>query len=481
MTSVPTGVLSSARRPRRRCAVALLCCALSSCAVGPDYVTPPPPDTARFTKEPPASPGNGQTFVEEEVSARWWEAFGSPGLNALVEEALANSPTLEAAKAAIRAATYAAYVQEGALLPQIDAISLDSRTLGSLLTRGDPATQIPVNFHSKQLAISLTPDIWGGIRRSVESLEAQADRRRFEYDAARLTLIANLIQAAAQEASFRGQIAATKKIIDLETQYLLLIERQYAAGAASGTDISAQNAALAQIRQNLPFLEKQLAFQRNRLTALVGRNSSDEVGEIFDLAGLTLPKNMPLRLPAEVVAKRPDIRMAAADVHSASAQIGVAVAARLPNLTLTANVGTSALKYAELFTPGTGFYYQGAALAQPIFHGMALYHQQREAEAQLDAAKGRYRSTVVNALENVANSLRALQFDAKSVAAARAAEVASKRFYEQTRMQKGAGGASQLAVLIAQQSYQRALLTRVQSEAERISDAAGFFMAIGGG
>lgn len=481
MTSPSTWIVASSRQLRDRCLVALVCCFLTSCAVGPDFVTPPMPESTSFTKETTASPGNGQVFVASDVSSHWWEAFGSPGLNALVEKALTNSPTLEAAGALIAAANFAADAQMGALFPQISGTSTDTRQMSSLLTTGNLANQRPYNFFSKQLSLSFTPDIWGGIRRSIESLEAQAERRKFEYEAARLTLIANLVQAAAQEASLRGQIAATKRIIDLEQDYLVLIERQYAAGAASGTDISAQQAALAQSRQNLPFLEKQLAYQRNRLTALTGRNSYDEVSQTFDLAGLTLPKSMPLRLPAEVVAKRPDIRAAAADVHAFSAQVGVAVAARLPNLTLTANVGTSALKYVELFTPGTGFYSYGATLAQPIFRGMTLLNQQREAEAELDAAKGRYRSTVVNAFQNVADSLRALQFDAKSVTAARAAEAASRRFFDQTRMRKGAGGATQLAVLIAQQSYQRALLTRIQSEAERISDAAGFFMAIGGG
>jgi NodT family efflux transporter outer membrane factor (OMF) lipoprotein len=443
-------------------------------------VTPPAPETTRFTREKTASPGNGQAFAEgAEVAPRWWRAYGSKHLDALVEEALAHSPTLEAAEAAIRAADATAAAQVGAFFPQVSAGSSSTRGLSSLLATSS-ASRTPYNLFTKQVNVSFTPDIWGANARTVESLEAQAERSRIELEAARLALAANVVTAAVEEASLRGQIAATRKLVDLQQDYLSLLRLQHSFGAASGLDIASQQAALAQTRQTLPGLEKLLAIQRDRLTALVGRYSSQQVGETFELSELSLPRTIPLRLPARLVEKRPDIRQAAADVHAASADVGVAIAARLPNVTLSADTGTSALKLAQLFTPGTSFYTLGATVTQPIFQGMTLLNRQRAAEARLEQSQALYRKTVVEAFQNVTDSLRALQADARSVREARLAEAASRRFFDQTRAQRKYGGASQITVLIAQQSYLRASLVRVQAEAARLSDSAAFFMAIGG-
>lgn len=478
-----TDVTSTAIRGavlRRWTAALLTGIALSSCAVGPDYTPPPAPPAARFTKEPTASPGRGQSFdARAEVDARWWTAFGLPGLNRLIDEALAHSPTLEAAEAAIRAADATTRAQIGGFFPQISSDSTGSRQATSLLTTSTSA-QKPYNLFTKQLQLSFTPDIWGGNYRAVESLEAQAERKRFELAAARLTLIANVITTAVADASLRGQIAVTEKLILAEEEQLTLLRRQHELGAATGLDISSQESTLAQARQTLPALQKQLAFQRDRLTALVGRYPDDEIEQIFTLSKFTQPPSIPLRLPAAVVEKRPDIRAAAADVHSAGAEIGVAIAARLPNVTITANAGASAYQLAQLFTPGTGFYTLAGNIAQPLFEGMTLLNRQEAAEARLDEAKARYRSTVVDAFREVADTLRALQSDAKAAQQAQISEAAALRFYTQARMQKREGAASQLTVVIAEQSYLRAALSRVQADADRLSDAAAFFMAIGG-
>jgi len=468
------------RAGRRILGVALASAALSSCAVGPDYTPPPAPDVTRFTRETTASPGNGQSFARgAEVAQQWWKAYGSKALDALVEEALAQSPTLEAADAAIRAAEASVRAQEGAFFPQVSGTSTSTRSISSQLATSS-ASQTPYNLFTKQLSVSFTPDIWGANARAVESLEARAESARLQLEAARLTLAANVVTAAVEEASLRGQIATTQRLIALQQEHLSLLALQHSLGAASGLDLSSQQAALAQTRQTLPGLEKQLAIQRDRLTALVGRYPSREIEETFDLSKLTLPKDIPLRLPAQVVEKRPDIRQAASDVHGASADVGVAVAARLPDVTLTADTGTSALKLAQLFTPGTGFYTLAGTVSQPIFEGMTLLNRQRAAEARLDEAKARYRETVIEAFQNVADSLRALQADARSVRDARLAEAASRRFLDQTRAQRKYGGVSQLDVLNAQQSYLSASMARVRAEAARLSNAAAFFTAIGG-
>ena len=462
--------------------VAALAMALSACAVGPDFERPAPPDVEGFTPEKTASPGNGQRFKQgADVPARWWTAFGSKQLDQLIEEALERSPTLEAADAAIRVAQSNTDAATGAFFPQVVLNSNSSYTLSSGDSTTTTVTQQAYSFFTKQVQISYAPDIWGANLRTVEGLEAQREIQGYQKQAAYLTLAADVAKAAIEEASLRGQIAATRRVIDLEQQRLTLLQRQFAYGAVAGTDVLSQQSALAQARQTLPDLERRLAVQRNLLTALAGRYPSQEVGETFDLAHIALPHELPLGLPARLVAQRPDIKAAEAGVHSASAQVGVAIAARLPNIVLTASGGTSAFSLAQLFTPGTGFYALAGNIAQPAFDGMTLLNKQRAAQAELQQAQAQYRAPAINAFQNVADSLRALQADAGAVKEARAAESLSKKYLDKIRSQLKFGGVSQLAVVDAQRALLAASISRVQAEALRLADTVALFAALGGG
>jgi len=472
----------TSRRRRDLSFAAMFAAALSACAVGPDFETPGPPAVERFTPEKTESPGNGQRFAEGAgVPARWWTAFGSPQLNALIEEALDRNPTLEAADAAIRVAQYNADAATGVFLPQVALNSNSSYQIYSADATSSTVTQSGYSFFSKQAQISYGPDIWGGSRRALEGLEAQRDLRGFQKEAAYLTLAADVAQAAIEEASLRAQIAATRRIIDLEQERLALLELQFAHGAVAGTSVNLQQSALAQARQTLPDFERRLAAQRNLLTALAGRYPSQEVGESFDLAHIALPRELPVSLPSGVVAQRPDIKAAEASVHSASAQIGVAVAARLPNVALTANGGTSAFQLAQLFTPGTGFYALAGNIAQPAFDGMTLLNKQKAAEAGLEQAEAQYRDTVIKAFRDVADALRALQTDARDVKEARVAEDAAKKYLDKIRLQSRFGGVSQLEVVDAQRTLLNASIARVRAEAQRLTDTVALFVALGGG
>jgi NodT family efflux transporter outer membrane factor (OMF) lipoprotein len=462
--------------------VAALGAALSACAVGPDFVTPAPPDVERFTPEKTASPGNVQRFAEGAgIPARWWTAFGSTQLGALIEEALDRNPTLEAADAAIRVAQFNADAATGVFFPQVTLNSNSSYQIYSADATSSTVTQSAYSFFTKQVQISYAPDIWGANRRTVEGLEAQRDMQRFQKEAAYLTLAADVAKAAIEEASLRAQLAATHRIIDLEQQRLALLETQFAHGAVAGTDINLQQSALAQARQTLPDLERRLAAQRNLLTALAGRYPSQEVGETFDLAHIALPRELPVSLPAGVVAQRPDIGAAGANVHAVSAQVGVAIAARLPNVLLTANGGTSAFQLAQLFAPGTGFYVLAGNIAQPVFDGMTLLNKQKAAEAGFEQAEAQYRDTVIKAFRNVADTLRALQSDARSVKETGVAERAAKKYLDKIRLQSRFGGVSQLAVVDAQRTLLNASIARVQAQAERLADTVALFVALGGG
>jgi NodT family efflux transporter outer membrane factor (OMF) lipoprotein len=289
------------------------------------------------------------------------------------------------------------------------------------------------------------------------------------------------VTAAIQEASLRGQLAATQRIIAIERNLLDILKRQFGFGQAAQADVLAQDAALAAAEELLPPLEKQLAQQRDLLTALAGQYSADEIEQRFDLAHLKLPTNLPVSLPSKLVDQRPDVRAAEANMHAASAQVGVALAARLPNILLSANGGSSAPNFGQIFTPGVGFYTLTASATAPIFDGFTLYNKQKAAEAALDQAEAQYRATVITAFQNVADALRALQSDARAVRAARRAEDTAKASLDIVQKQLNAGQVNQLAVLNAQQTYLTAAVIRVQTEANRLSDTAALFMALGGG
>jgi NodT family efflux transporter outer membrane factor (OMF) lipoprotein len=440
---------------------------------------------------PSGGPGAGPPIARQhfvtgaDVSARWWAAFRSEPLNDLIRQSVEHNPTLQSAEAAIKIANYNALAQRGIWLPQITGNSTSSQILQSNAGTvfGDlnsvPQTQFSLVTH--QLTVSFVPDIWGGNFRAVENLDAVTEQSLFQLEAAYLTLTGNVVTAAIQEASLRGQIAATQRVIAIERRLLDILKRQFEAGQAARADVLAQEAALAAAEQLLPPLEKQLGVQRDLLTALAGQLSADEILQKFDLKSLKLPPNLPISLPSKLVDQRPDVRAAEAVMHSASAQIGVAIAARLPNITISANGGTSGYNFAQSFTPGTGFYTVAGAITAPIFDGFTLYNKQKAAEAALEQAEAAYRTAVITAFQNVADALRALQADARAVKAALHAEETAKASLDVVESQLRAGQVNQLAVLNAQQTYLTAVVSRVLAEANRLSDTAALFVALGGG
>lgn len=489
-----TGRRRGSRLLRRAMVSGVLAASVSGCAVGPNFTRPAAPNVTGYVpgtlSSPNAGPGApriaGQHFVNGAgVSARWWSAFRSQPLSNLVKQSVDHNPTLQAAEAAIRVAQHNAMAQRGLFFPQLSGSSDSSRLLlsnaGNVPPEALSTPQSKYSLVTNQLTVTFVPDIWGGNRRAVESLDAQTEQQLFQLEAAYLALASNVVTAAIQEASLRGQIAATRRIIAIERNLLDILKRQFSFGQAAQADVLAQDAALAQAEQLLPPLEKQLAQQRDLLTALAGRYSADEISQKFELAHFKLPANLPVSLPGKLVAQRPDVRAAAANMHAASAQVGVAIAARLPNITLSANGGSTAYNLAQTFTPGTGFYTLVAGATQPIFDGFTLYHKQKAAEAALDEAEAQYRATVITAFQNVADALRALQSDAHAVKAAVRAENTAKASLDIVQKQLNAGQVNQLAVLNAQQTYLVASVTRVQTDANRLADTAALFMALGGG
>jgi NodT family efflux transporter outer membrane factor (OMF) lipoprotein len=480
------------RRLGRVPAVTLLAC-LGACAVGPDFERPAPPDVEGYTPGPFArqtssadvAGGETQRFVQGlDIPGQWWRLFHSPPLNALIKEALRANPSLDAAQAALRQAWEDVYAEQGAFFPAVAANFSPSRnkTATGALSPASASGNPYYSLYTGQLTVSYMPDVFGGTRRQVEALEAQAESQRFQVEATYLTLTSNVVAAAVQEASLRGQIAATEEIIKIETASLDILRRQLGLGQVAGTDVAAVEATLAQAQATLPPLQKQLAVQRDLLTALIGRFPSQEPPEKFELAALRLPQDLPVSLPSRLVEQRPDVRSAEAQLHAASAQIGVALANQLPQFTLGANMGTASNTLSQfIMPPGTVFWSVAGNVAQTVFDAGTLLHKKRAAEAAFDQAAAMYRSTVIAAFQSVADALYTIQSDADTLKAVLAAERAASKSLEIARRQLQLGAIGYLGLLTAQNTYETALLGLVQARAARYADTAALFQALGGG
>jgi NodT family efflux transporter outer membrane factor (OMF) lipoprotein len=464
---------------------------VSGCAVGPDFHRPAPPTVSGYTREPlspetataEAPGGEAQRFrPDQDVGDQWWTLFQSPGLNAVVETALQANPTIASAQAALRQARAVVDAQRGFFYPTVQGSFTGTRqqTSGTLSpVLNSPTTTF--NLYTAQVTVGYAFDVWGGNRRQVESLQAQAEAQHFLLQATYTTLTANVVAAAVQEASLRAQLAALRDIIAISTRALALLRKQFELGYVAGLDVAAQEAALAQVQQQLPPLQKQLEQNRNLLVALAGRFPSDDLDEHFELAALHLPQDLPVSLPARLVEQRPDVRVAEATLHAAGAQVGVAVANRLPQFTISATYGGSATDFAQMFAHNNPYWMVGGTALQMLFDGNTLWHRQRAAAAAFEQAAAQYRSTVLAAVQNVADTLYALQADAESLMAAVAAERAAKRTLDITLKQQQLGAANYLALLNAQQAYQQTVITRVQAQANRFADTGALFLALGGG
>jgi NodT family efflux transporter outer membrane factor (OMF) lipoprotein len=476
-------------RPMRGAATLLLL-GLSACAVGPDFAPPLAPPVTGYTPEADPSStasanvagGAVQKFdMGRDIPAEWWTVFHSKELDELIAAALQANPSLQAAQAALWQAKENLYAQTGALLPKVDANSSAERQQFSPAAFGQAGPPDLFNLYQATVNVSYAPDVFGGQRRQIEATAALAEYQRFELEATYLTLTANVVTAAVQEASLRGQIDATRDIIKIESDQLGVVNNQFQGGAAARTDVLTQQSELATAQATLPPLLKQLEQQHHVLLALIGRFPNEALRDRLTLASLRLPTDLPLSLPSQLVEQRPDIRAAEAQLHQASAQIGVAVANRLPQFNLTGAYGSAALNTATLVTPATLIWSAAASGTQPIFHGFTLLHQQRAAEAAYTVAEAQYRSTVLQGFQNVADALRALQLDAATLKAQRAALRAASDTLNLAGGQYRLGAIAYVILLNAQRSYQQSRLAVVQAQAARYADTAALFQALGGG
>jgi NodT family efflux transporter outer membrane factor (OMF) lipoprotein len=478
-----------------------------SCAVGPTYHRPNPPSNVGFAPAPlplesssaAIHGGESQHLIAgRDIAFEWWELFQSPALNALVSRALKSNPTIPAAQAALVQAQELASAQRGFYFPNVGAgfqaervkVAGNNTQSSSLGIQGNgenlgqplqPAVPLYYQFYTAGLTVGFVPDVFGANWRQVESLTAQADAQRFALEATYITLASNVVAAAIQEACLRAQLEATEQIIAADEKSLQILRDQFRLGFAMRIDVAAQEAALAQIETTLPPLQKQYEQTRDLIRVLVGNLPNQDVPETFELDALQLPPELPVSLPAKIIEQRPDVRAAEAQLHAANAQVGVAVAAMLPQFSITGTLGGNAAQIPLLFASGGPFWTLVGGVTQPIFEGGTLLHTKRAASAALKQAAAQYQSAVITAYQNVADTLHASLSDADALVGAVETEIAAKVTYDLTRRQMDVGYVNTLTLLGAETAYQQALLARVQAQATRYGDTVALFQALGGG
>lgn len=477
-----------ARTLRRPCAALALC--LAGCAAGPEYSRPELPAMTRYTEsaQPPALAAvegdpTQRWLVDADLPARWWALFGSRSLDELVRSALERNPTVTGAQAALRAARENVLAQQAAFFPTASASYAATRQKvpAALASPASSAAEL-YNLHTAQVSVAYAPDVFGANRRLVQSLQAQADTQRWAVEATYLTLTSSLVQAAVQQASLRAQIDATKRLVDIQRQLLDRFRHLQTLGQVAELDVAQQAAALAATETTLPPLQVQLAQQSGLIKALAGRLPADALEADFTLDALTLPQELPLTLPSTLVEHRPDVLAAESQLRAASAAIGVAAAARLPSVSLGVDAwGSSAYNLGDLFKAGSGFWTLSANVSQTLFDAGALRHREAAARAAYDQAVAQYRSTVISAFQNVADTLQAIAGDAQTLASTRRARDAAERSLAIARRQLELGDASALAVMQSEQAALQASIGVVQARAARLADTVALFQALGGG
>jgi len=471
-------------------AAGLLALMLCGCGVGPDYRRPALAPQAGVGHDATAgdaglvsaSAATPHLITGSDIPEEWWQVFHNTDLDDLVRQALEENPSLTAATAALRSAHEQVLAQHGAYYPEVSASIAPSRqkvaqTLASPLASNENI----FNLTTSQVSVSYTPDFFGANARAIESLVALEDVQRYQLAAARLTLATNVVLAAIQDGMLREQIMTTHAIIAEQQRVITSFTRLHDLGQASQADVAAQETQLAQVQGTLPGLEKQFLINRDLLAALLGRTPGEPVTMSVTLQSLTMPAEVPLSLPARLVEQRPDVLVAEAQLRAASAQVGIAEAARWPNLQLSANLGSAALSLYPSFSTPTHFFDIAATLTQPLFQGGMLRHRERAAEAAYDQAAALYQSTVIGAFQNTSDVLHALWMDSEELADTQRSQSLAARNLMILRQQLALGDVAQQAVLTADQAYLQTSLGLLQAQATLYGDVVALYQALGGG
>lgn len=463
---------------------------LSACALGPDFTRPQTAAGERYTPEAlPAqtaatevSGGAAQKLVAgAEIPAQWWQLFGSPLISQRVAEALAHSPSLAAAQAALRQAQENVNAAVGAYYPAFSADGSATRAKTNTAASPGSNSSYYYTLYGASVNVSYTLDLFGATRRGVEAQRAAAEYQQFQLEGAYLTLAANVVTASVQEASLQTQLSATEDILKSREEQFAITQKQYELGAIARTDLLAAQSQLESTRATLPALRQQLAQVRSRLAVYLGRMPAEQEISQLDLNALTLPQDVPVSLPSQLTQQRPDIRAAEAQLHQATASLGVATANLFPKLTLSAGYGSQAGASNELFKSPAEIWNIAGGLSAPLFQGGTLRANKRAAQAALDQAYANYRLTVLQGFANVSDSLNALQNDAQALQSRHASLQAAEQNLDLVQKSYRAGAVGYLNVLDAQRQQQQARIDFITAQSARYNDTAALLQALGGG
>jgi len=459
----------------------------SGCAVGPNFVRPPPPDTDRYTHELQSestivADDQGQHFISSNtLIADWWKLFKSPKLDAVVYKAIANNPTLQASEASLRQSQDNMRAGYGVFFPQIQAGAGTSRQRASSVGQGSSAGSKIFNLITLSTSVSYALDVFGGARRSVESLRAQAESQRYENVASYLMLSANVVNTSIAKAAYSTEICTTSELIKLEKEQLRLTQAQVRAGTTSYSAVLSIQSLIAAAQASLAPLKQNLSQADHLLATLEGEFTSKANLPDIDLTGLSLPTDLPVSLPSDLVNQRPDILAAEAQMHVASAKIGVATALMFPSFSLNGTFGTSGTNFGNLTAASGRFWSIGPVATIPFFQGTTLWFGRRAAIDAYQQSRANYRQTVLNALSQVADSLKALEHDAEALQAQVEAKNASEEELKLLQANYRAGVVNYLAVLTADVQFHQTSIAFLQAKAQRYQDTVALFVALGGG
>jgi len=487
--SIKTTAPADGRRTmiRGACLFAIALLSAAGCAVGPDFVRPKPPPVDRYThgKEPTTTiPAEGQAQRFEsggKVAADWWRFFNSAKLDLLINQAVTENPDLQAAQARLRQSQNILLAGYGVFYPQVDGNGGAARQKFSPVRFGSSTSSSIFNLYTLSATVGYSLDLFGGNRRAVESLKAQVDFQRDTVLATYLALSGNIVNTVIAHAAYSAQIKATEEIVGLLKEQIRITEVQAQAGTVPYLNVLSLQTQQAATEATLPPLEQKLSQTEHLLATLLGRLPAEADTVQIELADLTLPDNLPITLPSDLVHQRPDILASEAQLHSASANIGVATAALFPSFTLNGSYGVNSNSTSDLFKSASGFWSLGANLTAPLFHGGTLWYGRKAAMDAYQQALANYRQSVLGAFAQVADTLRALEHDAETVQAEAKALEASEHALRIVKANYEAGVAGYLQILVANDQYHQARIGYLQAQAQRLQDTVALFVALGGG
>ncbi len=460
---------------------------LAGCAMGPDFVRPTSPPVDSYTQgtEPMATisaDGQTQHFVKgAAVLADWWRLFNSAQLNAVISEAIAGNPTLQAAQASLRQSQENLRAGYGVFFPQFDAAFDATRQKYSPARSGSSAASSIFNLFTLSATVSYAFDVFGGQRRMVEGLQAQVDMQQAMLRGTYLTLSGNVVNTLIARAAYSEQITATEEIISLQREQVAIADAQARAGTAPYANVLSLQSQLASYEATLAPLKQRLDQTEHLLATLVGCVPAQWTSPPVRLADLALPREIPVTLPSELVHRRPDILASEATLHSAGAEIGVATAALFPSFTLNGSYGQNSTSKTDLFKGSSNFWSYGAGVTAPLFHGGTLWFKRKAALEGYQQALATYRQNVLGAFAQVADALRALEHDAEGLRAQSQALETAAEALRLIQANYQAGVVSYLQILIANGQYHQARLGYLQAQAQRLQDTVALFVALGGG